>query len=102
MQPLTLNRVTLPEYTGLPLSVSLDLLARHGVKPMDFGGGRGRGLHWLAEAVKIALHNEHKAAQETTKKEGQRRRRGDASPVSGKTFDQLYSEIMQGRTSSLQ
>lgn len=103
MQPLTLNRTTLPAFTGLPLSVALDLLTRHGVQPMDFGPGRGRGLHWSTEAVKLALHNEHMAAQQTTpKKDAKPRRIWDKSPVSGKTFNQLFSEIMQGREPSLQ
>ncbi len=43
--------------------VAASVLAEHGVYPVDFGRGAGRGPRWLESAVKAAMQAMHEAAQ---------------------------------------
>lgn len=48
---------------GTSPGVAASILSARGVKPIDFGRGRSRGLHWLESAVVAAIRDIHAEAQ---------------------------------------
>ena len=53
---------------GTSPGVAASILAKHGIHPIDFGMGRGRGQRWLESVVKQLLLEMHRAAQPKSKK----------------------------------
>ena len=58
-----LRAADVAEMLGTTRGVAVSIMAEHGVRPVDFGRGRGRGLRWLESAVKAVMQAMHEAAQ---------------------------------------
>lgn len=57
-----LKRAEVATLLGTSEGVAISILAEHGVHPVDFGTGRGRGCRWLSSAVEQALMSMHDAS----------------------------------------
>lgn len=58
-----LRQVDIAAMLGTSPGVAASILEARGVRPIDFGMGRGRGRRWLESAVKQAMLEMHLAAQ---------------------------------------
>ena len=58
-----LRSADMAEMLGTSQGVAMSIMAEHGVRPVDFGRGRGRGLRWLESAVKAVMHKMHDDVQ---------------------------------------
>lgn len=72
-----LTRKAIAAMMGTSSGVAASILAKHGVFPIDFGVGRGRGPRWLESAVRQTLFELHADAQPKTK----RKRQGQTAQV---------------------
>lgn len=72
-----LTRKAIAAMMGTSSGVAVSILAKHGVFPIDFGVGRGRGPRWLESAVRQTLFELHADAQPKTK----RKRQGQTAQV---------------------
>lgn len=91
-KPLLLTRKELALFVGLSEKKAMELLAQHGVQPIDLGRGRGNGLRWrttaVIEVVDI-LHTEAQARRQASKV----RKTSRQFSVRGKTAEQLFAEF---------
>ena len=58
-----LRRTDIAAMLGTSPGVAASILSEHGVHPIDFGMGRGRGPRWLESAVRQVMIEMHSAAQ---------------------------------------
>lgn len=63
-----LRRTDIAAMLGTSPGVAASILSEHGVHPIDFGMGRGRGPRWLESAVRQVMIEMHSAAQPKPKK----------------------------------
>lgn len=94
-EPLTIRQQDLPSLTGMPLSVSLLLLKKANVRPIDTGKGRGRGLFWSVDAVKMVMRQLHDQAQQAEPRS--RKRRSVSKPVLDCSLAAIMEELNRGR-----
>ena len=52
MEPELLKTKELPLLLNMSANKASELLAKHKIKPIDFGPGRGNGLRWLTREVR--------------------------------------------------
>lgn len=51
------------EKLGTTVGVAVSIMHKQGVRPIDFGMGRGRGARWLESAVEAAILEMHQQSQ---------------------------------------
>lgn len=92
MEPELLKTKELPLLLNMLANKASELLAKHKIKPIDFGPGRGNGLRWLTREVRRLADTLHAEAQ---KKAGvpKRRRAHAAGCILGRSADELYNEM---------
>lgn len=74
--------------------VAAALLAEKGVKPVDWGRGRSRGLRWYAPAVEQAAREMHEEAQEKQQPpKAKRKPRHACGLIAGRSFQEVYQEL---------
>lgn len=69
-----LRRKDIAAMLGTSPGVAASILAQHGVHPIDFGLGRGRGPRWLESAVRQIILEMHQDAQPKPKETRQSKR----------------------------
>lgn len=69
-----LRRKDIAVMLGTSPGVAASILAQHGVHPIDFGLGRGRGPRWLESAVRQIILEMHQDAQPKPKEARQSKR----------------------------
>lgn len=89
-----LRREELPEMMNMSENVARELLESYGVRPIDLGPGRGRGLRWHRGAVRSVIDTLHAEAQVTATSKRKVHPK-EVRPVLGKTPRELYAEINQ-------
>lgn len=79
------------ELFGCPEKAALSVLEQHGVKPVDYGSGRGRGKRWYAPAITQLAQEMHERAQEQKQDKAKAKKRSlsDAHPILGKSKSEL-------------
>lgn len=79
--------------------VAAALLAEKGVKPVDWGRGRSRGLRWYAPAVEQAAREMHEDAQGVKPSACQEDRAYRRKPglIQGRSVDEIMSELTRRR-----
>lgn len=60
---MLLNKQQVAERFSTSVTLARATLASHGVLPIDFGRGKGRGPRWLSEAVDAVILTLHEDAQ---------------------------------------
>lgn len=93
MESLFLTRKQICEVFNTSESKARAILSKYGVQPVDYGRGRGNGLHWYASAVKTVADTLHGEAQ--AKKVTQRKSR-KLHPLQGRSAEDLYAEFSGG------
>lgn len=91
-----LRRKDIAAMLGTSPGVAASILAQHGVHPIDFGLGRGRGPRWLESAVRQIILEMHQDAQPKPK-EARQPKRHSTQPVSltSMSINDIY-ELTQG------
>lgn len=95
IEPMTIRQSDLPLLTGMPLSVSLSFLKKAKVQPIDAGKGRGRGLFWSVDAVKLVMRQLHIDAQQASV--SSHKKRSVSKPVLDCSLDAILDELNKGR-----
>lgn len=93
--PLFLRTRDLKKILGIPETRALELLRKHGIKPVDMGRGRGNGLRWRTTSVIQLADTLHAEAQAISR---QTRLKSLPSPIGGKSASDLYAEFNRGHT----
>lgn len=88
-----LTRAQIAERLETTAGVAAALLAEKGVRPVDWGRGRGRGLRWYAPAVEQAAREMHEEAQEKNIKIPKRTTLPKTGLVVGRSVNDLYAEL---------
>lgn len=86
-----LRKKDLPGVMNMSVSTAIDILRRYGVRPVDLGFGRGKGLRWHLGAVKTVIDTLHAEAQTAKSKRVMNPK--EVRPVLGKTASELYAEL---------
>ena len=79
MEPELLKTKELPLLLNMSANKASELLAKHKIKPIDFGPGRGNGLRWLTREVRRLADT--------------LRRAHAAGCILGRSADELYNEM---------
>jgi len=85
-----LRAADVAEMLGTTRGVAASILAEHGVKPVDFGRGRGRGLRWLESAVNAVMHKMHDDVQPKARPTRQPRAGMPAAKLADMSVDEIY------------
>jgi hypothetical protein len=96
-----LTKLQIAERLGTTPALAARLLSEHGVSPIDFGRGRGRGLRWYSAAVDAALLRLHEESQKQQPRERPLRPRlplRKTGLVQGRNINDLYEELTKGST----
>ena len=92
--PALLNKKQIAERLGTSPGIASRLLAEKGVKPIDFGRGRCRGLRWYSAAVEAVILQMHEDAQDKTTKERKTPVRvPKPGLILGRSINDLYAEL---------
>lgn len=91
--PELLRKSDLPAVMNMSVSLALETLKRYGIKPVDFGPGRGRGLRWHKRAVMTVIDTLHTEAQTAKGKRVMKPK--EVRPVLGKSAHELYAELYE-------
>lgn len=93
MESAFFTRKQLAEYLGCGEGRAVSLAKKFGLRPIDFGSGRGGGLRWLKESVMEALHT--MAREDTPRKPGRKSARHHT--IAGKSASDLFAEFEHSR-----
>lgn len=99
MEPIMIRQKDLPMLSGMPLSVTLAVLEKAKIQPVHMGRGRGKGLFWNVDAVKIAIRQLHADAQQQSKAP---KKKTVFKPVLDLPLDVLLAELKAGRKQPMQ
>ena len=75
---------------GTSRGVAMSIMAAHGVRPVDFGRGRGRGLRWLESAVRAVMRKMHDDAQPKARPARQPRGESPVASLADLSVDEIY------------
>lgn len=93
---MLLTREGIAKALALTEEMAASELARRGVRPIDFGRGRGRGPRWYAEAVEQVVRAMHEEAQAKSKAR-KMKPRAPITPLASMSFQQIY-ELTKPKT----
>ena len=96
MEPELLKTKELPLLLNMSANKASELLAKHKIKPIDFGPGRGNGLRWLTREVRRLADTLHAEAQAKAGVPKRRRSLKTAGCVIGKSAEELFAEFNMG------
>ena len=85
-----LRAADVAEMLGTTRGVAVSIMAEHGVRPVDFGRGRGRGLRWLESAVKAVMQAMHEAAQPKGRPASRQKPGLPAARLADMSVDEIY------------
>ena len=85
-----LRNIDIAAMLGTTPGVAASVLAEHGVHPIDFGRGRGRGQRWLESAVKAVMQAMHEAAQPKARSVRQQKPRLPVAKIADMSVDDIY------------
>ena len=92
MEPELLKTKELPLLLNMSANKASELLAKHKIKPIDFGPGRCNGLRWLTREFRRLADTLHSEAQKNAGVP-KRRRAHAAGCILGRSADELYNEM---------
>ena len=96
MEPELLKTKELPLLLNMSANKASELLAKHKIKPIDFGPGRGNGLRWLTREVRRLADTLHAEAQAKAGVPRRRRQTKTSGCVIGKSAKELLAEFNMG------
>ncbi len=87
---MLLTKHDIAKALALSPTLAASELAQRGVRPIDFGFGRGRGKRWYAEAVEQVVRAMHEEAQVKAKPRKVKSPRAPATPLASMSVEQIY------------
>ena len=78
------------EMLGTSKGVAMSIMAEHGVRPVDYGRGRGRGLRWLESAVSAVMHQMHEDVQNKQRAARKPRERIPTARLADLSVEEIY------------
>ena len=96
MESIYLSTKQAAELLGFPKLTTKRILTNHGLVPIDLKAESGRGLRWLASAVRELAVTLHAEAQAKVEELSAQRAPVVEHPIIGKSVAQLYRELNPG------
>ncbi len=87
---MLLNKKQIAEKFGTSEALAKATLAAHGVLPIDFGRGKGRGPRWLSDAVHSVIVKLHEEAQAKPKQRKTKPPTFVTTPLSALSVSDIY------------